>query len=101
MNAQERLQKLRQDLYQAIERALEEDDHHKSYEGIFEVAKCYPSYFERDEKPTWIITLHCYVIGPHRHYNWRGETFEVALNKAEHDIRKWIVDDYNGEFFYE
>lgn len=66
----------------------------KSYEGSFELALVYPNFFESEapyeEKPYVCITLHCYVIGPHRHYDWKGNTIEDAVSKARSDIEKWV-----------
>lgn len=40
--------------------------------------------------------LHCYVIGPSRHYEWRGRTMDEALDKAEADINTWIEEWEGG-----
>lgn len=70
---------------------------HKSYESTFELNLIYPSYFEerngQDEPDFCEIVLHCYVLGPHRHYRWRGKTIEEAVNKCEHDVKSWIKED--------
>lgn len=92
---------LRAELFQAIAKSLEEDGHCKSYEGAFEIHV--PNYFEETaaagehgwhREDTWGIELHCYLVGPNRHYRWSGRTFEQALKKAEIDLRNWINDDY-------
>lgn len=68
---------------------------HKSYEGVFEIGFSYPSYFEmngdgtNDIFDTVTIMLHCYVIGPYRHYKWSGRTIEEAVNKARKEIESW------------
>lgn len=93
---------MRASLFQAIAASLAEDGHCKSYEGAFEIHV--PNFFEdkaaqadygwmRDD--AWGIELHCYLIGPNRHYRWSGESFEQALQKAEIDIAAWIRDDYS------
>lgn len=69
-------------------------DSHKSYEGTLEIGLSYPSYFEsradRNDEPEIItIILHCYVIGPNRHYTWYGKTIEEAVNKARKEIESW------------
>lgn len=90
--------KLREDLFKQIDKALEEDGHHKSYEGTLEITCCYPNRFEEngENKPNyWVIELHCYVIGPSRHYDWDGKTFEEALFKADKEIREWFNDYSN------
>ena len=65
----------------------------KSYEGTWEVSAEYPNYFEDEtasQQPKWYcITLHCYVLGPSRHYSWTGHTFSEALEKAEQAISEW------------
>lgn len=96
----ERFLTLRRKLFEAIKRELEWDGHCKSYEGAFEITKCYPNYFEDEYcegvDVHWVIELHCYVIGPHRHYRWDGGTFDIALRKAERDIYSWIGERDNG-----
>lgn len=66
----------------------------KSYEGTWEVLTSFPDYFQ-DETGTADadfveITLHCYVLGPHRHYKWQGPTFLDAVKKAEAEVESWI-----------
>jgi hypothetical protein len=66
----------------------------KSYEGAFEWTTCYPNYFE-DENGVmnanhFVLTLHCYVLGPARHYDWHGKTMSEALDKAEKEISSFI-----------
>lgn len=70
-------------------------DGHKSYEGTFELGFSYPSYFDKkwdgvSDEPEYVtIMLHCYVIGPNRHYEWHGRTIEEAVNKAREEIESW------------
>lgn len=87
---------LRADVFAMIAKLLEQDGHSKSYEGAFEI--CLPNYFE--EQPDTIpytdpcvITLHCYLLGPHRHYEWKGRTFADALDKCEFEVRGWLKDE--------
>lgn len=72
----------------------------KHYEGTFEILFSYPSYFDvpsyfdtsdylNDGSDGVVIYLHCYVIGPHRHYKWYGKTIEEAVNKARTEIESW------------
>ena len=96
-NAYKRFLTLQRRVMQAIRRELEADCHCKGYEGTFELIVGYPSYFDCtfDDAPVnepnfYMIKLHCYVLGPGRHYEWRGSTFESALNKCEADINSWI-----------
>ena len=68
----ERFYRLRRKVMKAIRQQLEYDPHCKSYEGAFEWTVCYPNYFDDEtgtQKPAaYILTLHCYVLGPARHY---------------------------------
>ena len=93
----ERFKTLRKKVMDAIEVELREDNGCKSYEGTFELIVGYPNYFE-DEDATqgpdsYCIRLHCYVLGPARHYDWFGKTFGEALTKAEREIASWIKED--------
>jgi hypothetical protein len=90
----ERFSKLRKKVMQAIEEQLAIDCSCKSYEGTFEWNICYPDYFE-DETGNkgasfYMLTLHCYVLGPGRHYQWKGKTMDETLDKAEKDIYRWL-----------
>lgn len=85
---------LRQKVMAAIGEQLEIDGHCKSYEGTFEWTVCYPNYFD-DENGTsapeyYVLTLHCYVLGYGRHYDWRGKTVTKVLDKAEKEINSWL-----------
>lgn len=70
------------------------DECHKSYEWTFELLLSFPNYFDNgadnDEPDYFEITLHCYVLGPHRHYHWRGNNFKEVVKEARHDIERWI-----------
>ena len=96
-----KLEELRAFVFAEIARCLEEDGHCKSYEGALSVHL--PNYFEDAatqhdygwyREAAWNIELHCYLVGPNRHYTWAGTTFDEALTKAETDIRAWIKGDY-------
>ena len=93
MTDKERFDSLRQKVAGMIRKELELGDCHKSYEGTWEVAVEYPDYFEDDTgtaPPRWYcLKLHCYVLGPARHYDWTGKTFGEALDKAEREIAQW------------
>ena len=87
---------LRRKVADMIRSALAEDAYCKSYEGSWEVATEYRDYFE-DETASlppklYRLTLHCYVLGPARHYDWTGKTFSEALDKAEREIMGWAQD---------
>lgn len=79
---------LRSDLFKAIKYALEQDGHCKRYEG--QMGMHWPNYFDDD----YAVNLDCYVVGPSRHYLWKGKSFTEALDKAETDIRQWINEIY-------
>lgn len=86
---------LRRSVMKILEKEM--DDCHKSYEGTFEILFSYPNYFdeqnvgEQIDTPDYVkIILHCYVLGPHRHYEWTGKTIYEAVNKAKKDIKDWI-----------
>jgi hypothetical protein len=69
----------------------------KSYEGTFEWVVGYPNYFEDEtgDRGAYFfkLVLHCYVIGPGRHYEWTGKTMDEVLKKAEKDIDRWIGEE--------
>lgn len=97
MSDKERFIQLRKKVMAAIKRELEQDSCCKSYEGTFEWTVCYPDYFEDesgDAKPNYyVLTLHCYVLGPSRHYEWRGRTKAKVLDDAEQDIESWLGNE--------
>ncbi len=68
----------------------------KSYEGTFELLFSYPNYFDEEDaghvidNPDFaVITLYCYVLGPSRRYDWKGETISEAVDKARKEIESW------------
>lgn len=93
---------LRRKVMTGIKKALEIDPGCKSYEGCMELLIEYPNYFELNESeedtPNWYeICLHCYVLGPARHYEWRGRTLDEALDAAEKEISMWIAEVEDDE----
>ena len=94
MDAKKRFLELRKKVMKAIDRELRSGPCCKSYEGAFEWTVCYPNYFDDDSgnmgATYFVLTLHCYVLGPSRHYDWHGKTMDEVLDKAEKDILKWI-----------
>jgi len=85
---------LRQNVFNQIEAALQEDSHCKSYEGAMRLG--FPNYFERDNEDSCMrcaVLLDCYVLGPARYYEWYGRTFTEALDKAEKEIESWKCYD--------
>ena len=100
--AHKRFLALRRRVMAAIKKALEIDPGCKSYEGCMELLIEYPNYFELNESeedtPSWYeIRLHCYVLGPARHYEWMGRTLNEALDKAEKEINQWIEEVEDDE----
>lgn len=72
----------------------------KSYEGSFELLINYPNYFDENcgdtptDNPDCVtINLHCYVLGPRRHYEWDGKSIQEAVVKARKDIEQWIKQE--------
>lgn len=71
----------------------------KSYEGAFELFVSYPDVFEywkdeiKDESDFVKITLHCYVVGPNRHYDWTGKNIHEAVVKCRKDLEQWCKED--------
>lgn len=93
----ERFCNLRKRVAKAIHEELIEAPCHKSYEGTWEITVGYPDYFDDDTATAgpdfYRIVLHCYVLGPGRHYNWDGRTFEQALDACEKAVNSWIEGD--------
>ena len=93
---------LRRKVMAGIKKALAIDCSCKSYEGLMELVIEFPDYFEmdrsEDDAPNWyVIRLHCYVLGPARHYEWRGRTLDEALDAAEKEISMWIAEVEDDE----
>ncbi len=90
----ERFTALRKKVMSAIEEQLKIDDGCKSYEGTFEWTVEYPNYFEDPDATLppsfYSLTLHCYVLGPARHYDWTGDSISKVLDKAEKTINGWL-----------
>lgn len=88
---------LRKLVWDYIEEYLKDDFGHKSYEGTWELTLCFPDYFHADRSSdppeAYVVQLHCYVLGPHRHYRWDGSSWMEALSKAEKDITQWIREE--------
>jgi len=79
---------LRERTFKFIREYLEKEPHCKMYDGEFSIV--FPNYFGNIP---WIIKLSCYVLGPARHYDWIGDSFEECLDKAEKDIDQWIKEE--------
>ena len=91
----ERFDALRKLVMNAIGRELEIDYCGKIYEGILEWTVRYPDCYDDPEAKAgpefYVLKLHCYLLGPSRHYEWRGRTPEIVLNKAEKEIKSWLT----------
>lgn len=94
MNNKVRFDNLRKTVMKAIAKEFEEDGYGKSYEGTFEWTTCYPNYYDDPdgtaEPEFYVLELHCYVLGPFRHYRWTGKTREEVLDAAEKEILSWL-----------
>ena len=84
---------LRQFVFSKIAEALKEDGACKSYEGAMRITENWPDYFEDSDGKhlTYTVELDCYVYGPSRHYEWRADTLDEVVNKADKEIRSWSV----------
>lgn len=87
------LQRIRTAVMRAIRDELAIDNYCKSYEGTFELTICWPDYFEDSsdaaEPNFYKLTLHCYVLGPNRHYDWFGKTLAESLESCRRDVEAW------------
>jgi len=81
-----KLKEFRELVFFGIRKALEVGLGHKSYEGTISVH--FPSYFGGD----YYIELDCYLLGPARHYSWRGKDLSEAIDKAAYNVNLWIND---------
>ncbi len=77
---------LRSKIFDLIDKALEEDGHHKSYEGAMSIH--FPNKFE-DYTGTLRIELLCYVLGNGRRHEWEGKTLTEILDKIDVTIGRW------------
>lgn len=81
-------------LFKAIEICLKEDNYHKPYEGTFEFIKCYPSYFEEQNKmqPIYKCIYSCYLICEEgRGKTWEANSHEELYELIEKDILHWLL----------
>lgn len=93
----ERFCRLRKTVARTIDEYLKEDCGHKSYEGTWELLISFPNFFEdetAEAKPDFYqIKLHCYIVGPGRHYEWSGKNWNDALKKCKKDVYEWCRED--------
>lgn len=90
MNSAKSLIELRKLVFAEIEKCLAEDWHCKSYEG--QVSVVYPNYFQDPDE--FMVRLDCYVIGPTRHYEWRGNSIDDCCKKAIADVKLWTTEEW-------
>lgn len=83
-------------VFGGIEKSLAQSSHCKGYEGRIEYGVALPSYFEakheREVPPEHQLCLHCYVLGPSRHYKWTAPSLDQVFENATADVRKWIAE---------
>lgn len=72
----------------------------KMYEGEWEVTFRFPGWddcIKGTVQPDWCkIKLHCYLIGPSRHYEWAG-TLEGAMARCKNDVTQWCEEVYDED----
>ena len=70
----------------------------KFYEGEWEITFHYPGWDEDSTgtfQPDFCkIKLHCYLIGPSRHYEWKG-TLEEAMTRCKKEVTQWCKEVYD------
>lgn len=77
----ERLKDQRQQIFRLIDKEIEFEPHHKSYEGAIDV-----SLGNRWDEDGIYITLHCYVAPARRHHNFK------SLDELQEFIDDWLKD---------
>lgn len=90
-----RFLQIRREMFKQIKESLEIDGHCKSYEGSLSIEIHFPDYWEGDI-PHYNIHLDCYLLGPHRHYDFPGMTLAEALDRLELAVTKndWTQEGY-------
>lgn len=72
----------------------------KFYEGEWEITFHYPGWDDDSTgtaQPDWCkIKLHCYLIGPSRHYEWEG-TLDDAMARCKADVTQWCKEVYEDD----
>ena len=97
----EQLQALRLEVNAAITYMREvKHEPGKMYEGEWEITFRYPGWDEDSTgtlQPDWCkIKLHCYLIGPSRHYEWTG-TLEGAMARCMKEVMRWCKEVYDED----
>lgn len=93
----DRLEAFRALVYDGVAKALAEDGYCKSYEGSIAYNVTCPCYFAREQPVHHHLELHCYVLGPQRHYTWHATSVDELFDAAERDLRKWIAELVEAE----
>ena len=98
MNSRVEFFKLRKKVNEAIRHAWANGEPGKPYDGEWEVTCCYAGAYEGrvEFREEWKIELHCYLLGPGRHYFWLGRTFEAALKQCKADVEEWCRQEMEG-----
>lgn len=89
-----RLLELRERLYDLIQSACKEDDHHKSYEGhitFSTVSMGLNGYFEDEE---YSLVIDCYMLGDTRHTTITAKSYERCLDMFEDLLYQWEEEKY-------
>lgn len=88
--------KLRKKLNNCINYLRDRGEPGKSYEGLWEITIGTPDATEdpnAELPPDWCkIVLHCYLVGPSRHYQWTGKSVEETFKRCKKDVEKWIAE---------
>jgi hypothetical protein len=83
--------KYRQRLLKAATEALALSGHGKHYEGRVETIRRLGGIHDPDQVE-WGILVHCYVLGPQRHYTFIGRTLDECVASADAALTEWIAD---------
>lgn len=73
-----------------IARALKTDGG-KSYEGTWELRT--PAIVDARHDSEWVLKLHCYLLGPARHYEWKAPTLGQVVRMAWEAVEAWALED--------
>lgn len=71
------------------------DGHRKHYEGATDLEVSLPAADDTDPSAiSMAVTLHCYVLGPERHYRFEGTDADLQLLEA---VRGWFDEERGAE----
>lgn len=92
------LNTLRKQLNAAIRHQQAQGEPGKYYEGTFELyirwPECDADPNAEQEPEQYTLMMHSYLVGPGRHYEWKGKTLEEAMEKCKKDVQAWIAGVY-------